>query len=391
MIRRTRFLSLHAPDFPLVGALLALLAFGVLMVYDSSVTTSVDLFGGQYRYLILQLAWVLIGLGAALFFFLFDYRQLRGFSFPLLLVAILLLALVLLPTPFSEVISGARRWFSLPFDLPLLGKINFQPSEFSKLALVLYLAAIFSGKSAVLASARLQSKDFFTKSKAGFLAFLVPAVLTLGLILAEPDFGTGLVVAALSLAVFFLAGGSLLKILLLAPVAVAGGFALAITAPYRLQRLFTFLNPSLDPLGAGYQINQALIALGSGGLFGLGIGESRQKYGYIPGVSTDAVFAVVGEEFGFVGTVLVLSLLAFIVYRGFEIARKAPDDFGRVLAGGITSWFGIQALVNLAAITGLFPLTGIPLPLISYGGSSLVVLLAAFGILLNISRRTTRT
>jgi len=380
MIRKTKFSVWHAPDFPLIGALLVLLAFGVLMVYDSSVVYSFGLFGGQYHFLLLQLAWVAIGLAAALFFFILDYHKLKKISFPFFLLTLFLLALVLLPTPFSDLTAGARRWFSLPSDFPLLGRVNFQPSEFSKLTLVLYLASLFSGKISVAASA--------LKSKAGFLSFFIPTSLVVGLILAEPDFGTGIVVATLGLSTFFLAGGAILKILLFVPVAIAAGFALAITAPYRLARFLTFLNPTADPLGAGYQINQALIALGSGGLFGLGIGESRQKYGYIPGVSTDAVFAVVGEEFGFIGTLLILSLFAFIIYRGFEISRRASDDFGKILAGGITSWFGLQTLVNLSAITGLFPLTGIPLPLISYGGSSLVVLLVGFGILLNISRHT---
>lgn len=373
MIRKIRFSLWHAPDLPLIGALLALLAFGVLIVYDSSVVVSLDLFGGQYHFLLLQLAWVLIGIVAAFLFYILDYHQLKNISPFLFLASLILLFLVLLPTPFSDVTFGARRWFSLPFNFPLLGRINLQPSELSKFSLVLYLASIFSGKN-----------------KASFFSFLIPTALVLGLVLVEPDFGTGIVIAGIGLLIFFMAGGSFFQLLLLVPAAIAGGFALAATAPYRWQRFLTFLNPSADPRGAGYQISQALIALGSGGLFGLGIGESRQKYGYLPGVSTDAVFAVVGEEFGFIGTVLILSLFAFIVYRGLEIAAHAPDNFGRILAAGITSWFGLQTIINLAAITGLFPLTGIPLPLISYGGSSLVVMLSACGILLNISRQTVK-
>lgn len=370
--------SWHAPDASLVGALLTLLAFGVLIVYDASVVVSLDLFGGQYHYLLLQLVWVFLGLLAALFFFLLDYRVLKRLALPLFLFSLILLILVLLPTPFSDVTAGARRWFALPFDLPLLGKINLQPSELVKFTLVLYLAALFSS----------EEREPLKKTK--LLPFLISIVIPMGLVLAEPDFGTGIVVGAIGLAVFFLSGAPLFPLLLFLPLVLLGGLAFALTAPYRVQRFLTFLNRSWDPLGAGYQIQQILIALGSGGFFGLGIGESRQKYGYIPGVSTDAVFAVIGEEFGFIGTLFVLFLFAFIIYRGLEIARNVPDAFGKILAAGIISWFGIQTLINLAAVTGLAPLTGIPLPLVSYGGSSMVVLLAAFGIILNISRRTAK-
>jgi len=346
------------------------------MVYDSSVVVSLGLFGGQYHFLLLQLTWVVLGLGIALPFFFLDYHRLRRIALPLFLLVLFLLGLILLPLPFGGITSEANRWFTFPLELPLLGSLSFQPSELSKLALVLYLATLFSWKERRL------------PGRVGLLSFLIPTAVVVGLIVAEPNFGTGVVVAAVGSVVFFLAGGSLLQLFLLLPPALGGLVALALAAPYRVQRIFTLLNPSADPLGAGYQINQILIALGSGGLFGLGIGESRQKFGYIPEVSTDAVFAVIGEEFGLLGTLFVLSLFAFIVYRGFEVARNAPDDFGKILAGGIISWFGIQTIVNLAAITGIFPLTGITLPFISYGGSSLVVLLIALGILLNISRQT---
>lgn len=379
--KKRRFSSWHEPDTSLVGALLLLLAFGVLMVYDSSVVASLDLLGGQYHYLYLQLIWVVVGLLAASFFFTLDYRHLRKLALPFYLLTITFLGLVLLPTPFSEIVRGARRWFSLPFELPFLGTINFQPSEFAKLALILYLAALFTGK---------KKRSPVVRRGRGFLAFFLPTAVAVGLILVEPDLGTAMVVAALGLLVFFFAGAPLWEIFLLLPLVAVGGVVLVLTNPYRIGRLLSFLNPLGDPLGVSYQINQIIIALGSGGLFGLGIGESRQKYGYIPDVSTDAVFAVIGEEFGFVGTVAVIALFTFVLYRGFRIAREAPDDFGRLIAAGVTSWIGLQVLINLGAMTGLIPLTGMPLPLISYGGSSLVVLLASFGVLLNISRQTTR-
>ena len=375
--KKTKFSSWHAPDVSLIGGLLALLTFGVLMVYDSSVVASLDLDWGQYHFVVLQLIWVGLGLIGGLILFFLDYHRLRKLALPLFLFTFLLLVLVLLPTPFSNVVRGSKSWLSLPFNIP----VNIQPSELSKLALILYLAALFTHRSKAKAP---KSK------KPNFWSFIVPTLLVAGLVVLEPDYGTAAIVAALGFATFFFGGGSFWTILLALPVALAGGLFLVLSDPGRLERIKAFLNPAEDPLGVSYQTKQILIALGSGGLFGLGIGESRQKYGYIPDISTDAVFAVVGEEFGFVGALAIVGLFMFIVYRGFLIARNAPDDFGRVLAASISTWVGLQVLINLGAVTNLIPLTGVPLPLISYGGSSLVVLLASFGILLNISRQTVR-
>ncbi len=375
--KKMKFSSWHAPDVSLIGGLLALLTFGVLMVYDSSVVASLDLDWGQYHFVVLQLIWVGLGLIGGVILFFLDYHRLRKLALPLFLFTFLLLVLVLLPTPFSNVVRGSKSWLSLPFNIP----VNIQPSELSKLALILYLAALFTHRS----------KTKAPKSKnPSFWSFIVPTLLVTGLIVLEPDYGTAAIVAALGFATFFFGGGSFWVILLALPVVLAGGLFLVLSDPSRLERLKAFLNPAEDPLGISYQTRQILIALGSGGLFGLGIGESRQKYGYIPDISTDAVFAVVGEEFGFVGALAIVGLFMFIVYRGFLIARNAPDDFGRVLAASISTWVGLQVLINLGAVTNLIPLTGVPLPLISYGGSSLVVLLASFGILLNISRQTVR-
>lgn len=375
--KKTKFSSWHAPDVSLIGGLLALLTFGVLMVYDSSVVASLDLDWGQYHFVVLQLIWVGLGLIGGFILFFLDYHRLRKLALPLFLFTFFLLVLVLLPTPFSNVVRGSKSWLSLPFNIP----VNIQPSELSKLALILYLAALFTHRS----------KTKAPKSKnPSFWSFIVPTLLVTGLIVLEPDYGTAAIVAALGFATFFFGGGSFWVILLALPVVLVGGLFLVLSDPSRLERLKAFLNPAEDPLGISYQTRQILIALGSGGLFGLGIGESRQKYGYIPDISTDAVFAVVGEEFGFVGALAIVGLFMFIVYRGFLIARNAPDDFGRVLAASISTWVGLQVLINLGAVTNLIPLTGVPLPLISYGGSSLVVLLASFGILLNISRQTVR-
>lgn len=382
--RKIRFSSYHAPDTLLIGGLLALLAFGVLMVYDSSVVTSLNLFGGQYHYALRQLIWVVFGVAAALFLYFFDYHKLKKFALPLLLLTTVLLVLVLLPTPVSLEVRGSKSWLAFPVNLPVLEDISVQPSELAKLSLVLYLSALFSGKAKKVRGRQ--------KIKAPrLLDFLLPTAVVAGLILLEPDVGTLVIVALLGVSAFFFAGASFWQLLVLVPGVLGGGAALALTSSSIMNRIKAFLNPEADVLGIGYQINQILIALGSGGILGIGIGESRQKYGYIPDISTDAVFAVVGEEFGFIGALVVISLFAFVVYRGFLIAKSAPDAFGRILAASITSWLGIQVLINLGGMTNLVPLTGVPLPFISYGGSSLIVMLSAFGILLNISKQTTRT
>jgi len=371
--KKSRFSSLHTPDIPLLVGVLALLIFGLVLVYDSSAPSSSISAGNQYHFLELQLVWVVLGLVAMFIFYRLDYHPLRRISLPLFLIAIALLVLVVLPTPFSGVIRGSKRWLSFPISLPFLGEsANFQPSEFVKLALILYLASLFSAN----------------KKVARFLSFLVPTALVVGLEVLEPDLGTAAATLALGVATFFFAEGSFVAALFLTLASAVGLVVVALSDPARAQRITSFLNPGTDVLSAGYQIQQILIALGSGGLFGLGIGQSRQKYSFIPDIQTDAIFAVIGEEFGFVGALAVIALFAFIIYRGLRIAQSAPDGFGKIIAGGITSWVGIQALMNLGAMTGLIPLKGISLPLISYGGSSLVVLLAAFGILLNVSRQT---
>ncbi len=368
----------HKPDLTLLTAVSVLLAFGVLMVYDSSVVSSLSMFGGQYHYLLLQLTWVLIGLLPATFFFLVDYRRLRGLAFPLFLLSLAFLALVLLPAPFAPEILGSKRWLYLnpsPLpEIPLLGRLRFQPSELAKLSLVLYLAALFASRKRV------------------GLRLLAPVLFfTAALVLLEPDFGTACILVGIGLAAYIVGKGSVMQLLVAAPFLAVAAMALILTSPYRSERLFTYLNPSLaDPQGAGYQIKQVLIALGSGGLFGLGIGRGRQKYAYLPGVDTDSIFAVLGEEFGLVGTAGLIFLYWLVIYRGFRTAQRAPDEFGRILAASISSWLALQALVNLGAMVGVIPLTGITLPLISYGGSSLVVMMAAFGILLNVSRQTVR-
>jgi cell division protein FtsW len=207
-----------------------------------------------------------------------------------------------------------------------------------------------------------------------------------GLVLFEPDMGTGLIITAIALIIYFVAGTPIWHFLLIVPLTLVSAFIVAVASPYRFQRLLSFLDPERDPLGASYQIRQALIAVGSGGITGVGLGMSRQKYEYLPEANTDSIFAVIAEETGFFGSIFMVLLFFFLIWRGLRIARTAPDIFGKLVASGIVGWVGIQAALNISAMIAIMPLTGIPLPLISYGSTSLVILLAALGVLLNISR-----
>lgn len=377
MLKKIRFTAKHQPDWYFLGGAVFLLLLGLLAVYDSSSARALETYGNQFYFLIKQFMWVALGVGGGLLFYWFDYRRLKRVAAPLFIAAVLALVLVLIPSPISLEVRGSRSWFSiqLPTSVSVLDEIRFQPSEFSKLALIIYLATLLTGAR----SARRTMNP-------SFRSFLVPTALVAVLVVAEKDLGTAGIITAIGLSCFFFAGATLRQILLSLLIFVFLGLGLAFQSSTFSERWNTFLNPESDPQGAGYQIRQVQITLGSGGIWGLGIGRSRQKYGYIPDIQTDAIFAVVGEEFGFWGTSLVVSFFTFLVYRGFRIAERSPDEFGRVLAAGITAWLAIQTILNLGAMVGIFPLTGITLPLISYGGSSILVLSLAIGILLSISR-----
>jgi len=347
------------PDYFFIFLVLFLTVFGVIMVGNASVVEAYRDFNDKFYYLKLQIRWAGLALGVFGIASLFKYQWLKKLAVPLLLVTIGCLVLVFVPGLGTQAL-GARRWLGL-------GPISFQPSEMAKLALIIYLAAFLSQP----------------RSAWPCLALLG---LLVGLIMLQPDLGTTVVLVAAAGVIYFVSGAPLWQIFLLLLLAVGSGAGLILTSAYRRKRLMTFLNPTHDPLGASYHIRQVLIALGSGGLFGVGLGQSRQKYEYLPEVTTDSIFAVIAEEAGFVGGVLVLLAFLLLIWRGLKVAQQASDDFGQLLAVGITAWLGIQAFINLAAMVALVPLTGIPLPFISYGGSSLVLALFAAGILVNISK-----
>lgn len=355
------------PDMWLFGVTVVLLSAGVVMVYSASAIVAADRFNDPYFFLKKQLFWAAIGAAALWGALKLDYRRLERIVLPGLVLAVVLLVLVLVP-PFGQAINGTRRWIRL-------GPISFQPAELAKLALAVYLAAFLARKKEKL-------EDFWH----GFLPPLAIAGALAGLVLLQPDLGNCLTLLTLTFALLFL-GGSRIRHLSVVLVSALPLVALAIyLAPYRMRRIFAFMDPWADPRGSGFQIIQSWLALGGGGLLGRGIGESRQKLFYLPESHTDFVFAIIGEELGFVGAVTIVALFVVLVWRGLRVGLRAPDAFGSYLALGITVLIATEALVNLGAVTGLMPTKGLPLPLISFGGSALLVTMLSLGVLLNISQ-----
>ena len=346
--------------------------FGALMVYSASAMMSMkeSTESSQFTYFFKQLLFVVIGIVLMLAVSRLDYRVLNNKWIVFAILAVTSIALLAV-FAFPE-INGAKRWIRF-------AGFSFQPSEMAKLSFIIYLSAWFSRRNRTLVG--------------DFIEDLVPFLIVLGflgfLILKQPDTGTFGLIFLISVSIYFAAGA---KISHLFGLFFAGLAMLAIlikTAPYRLQRFLVFMNPDFDPKGAGYQINQALIAIGSGGLFGMGLGYSRQKFNYLPEPVTDSIFAVFAEEWGlFVSSALIL-LFVFVAWQGLRVAKYAPDDFGRYVAVGIVAWVFFQAFINIAAATALIPLTGIPLPFVSYGGTSIVFLMAAMGILIRIGKDST--
>ncbi|CAN5799597.1 hypothetical protein BH23CHL8_BH23CHL8_31600 [soil metagenome] len=368
----------HDPDYLVVVAAVALTAIGMLMVYSSrGIRAALNETGSVFDAVTTQLLWALAG-GAVLFVLMrMDYRYLRHFSLLAFAIAVGLLVLVLMPPipPLIEPISvgGAARW------LRIGGLPPFHPAEMAKLALIVYLAHWLARKGTEAGSLR-----------RGTIPFLVIVGPFIGLIALEPDLGTTGVVTLTAFTMFFVAGASLWQLALILPVGIAGVALYIQTNPYQLQRVLTLLDPFSVDRDSGYQTVQGIYALAIGGITGIGLGESRPGAGglIVPNANNDFIFAVVGQEFGLVGGVMVIGLFLLLAWRGMRIALAAPDTFGALLALGITSWLAFQAFINIGVVVNLVPLTGLPLPFVSDGGSSLVVSLAAVGILLAISRET---
>jgi cell division protein FtsW len=341
---------------------------GLIIVYSSSFALGLLAFNDANYFVIRQAIWAAIGIGMLLTLMRIDYRWLRAVSPLLMLVAILGLMAVLVPG-IGIAQQGARRWIALG-PLPPV-----QPSEFAKLALIIYVSAWLAGKGTYLRTWAM-----------GFVPFVMMVGIVAGLILLEPDTGTAAILVLTTVTLFFVAGASLSHLGALMGIGGVAAGLLLMTGGYRMERLFAFLHPQNDPSGVGFHTLQLLIALGSGGVSGLGLGDSRQKFFYVYGSHTDGIFAVLGEELGLIGALGVLLLFALLVYRGFRVVLNSRDEFGALLATGIICWIAYQALINVGGVSRAIPMTGIPMPFLSYGGSALASLLAAIGILLSISR-----
>jgi cell division protein FtsW len=361
----------HQPEYLVVLAVVALTAIGILMVYSSSAIRSYVVEQDTLAVVGPQLLWAVLGVAAMVVLMRIDYRIFRYLSVPMYITALAMLVLVLLPGIGIRV-GGSARWLQLG-PLPAL-----HPAEFAKIALVVYLAHWFSRRETAVGSIRSGTIPFFLLT--------APVVF---LVVREPDLGTTGVVALTAMTMFFVAGANLWQFFLLIPAGLAGATAVVVSTAYQLDRVRAFLDPWRDTTGIGFQTVQGLLALGLGGVIGTGLGTSRNAGAlHLPNASNDFIFAIIGQEFGLIGGVLVVGLFVLFAWQGIRVAMNAPDTFGALLAAGITAWIIIQAFINIGVVVALVPITGITLPFISAGGSSLTISLAAVGILLSVSRET---
>lgn len=337
-----------------------LLGFGLIMIYSASVAEGARDFGNKWHFVLLQLKWAGAGLVSMLMLSLVPPKIWEKFAPLFLIVGLSLLFLVVIPGVGTKV-QGARRWLVLP-------GITLQPAELIKLIEIIYLSSWLHSRKITLAQ----------------FGFFV--AITAGLIMLQPDMGTTLVVTLIAITMYFLSGYPVKHLLVIGGIGITLGTILIIAEPYRLDRVKTFIDPLHDAQGSSYHIRQVLLSLGSGGISGLGIGRSRQKYAYLPEATTDSIFAVVGEELGFIGGVILI--LAFLYYLSliFKVASAEHDKFSSSLVAGVGAWIGLQVCLNLAAMVALTPLTGVPLPLVSYGGSALITMLSGVGLVLSVAR-----
>jgi len=363
--------SYQTADYVLAGIVIFLTIFGVVMVYNTSVIIAFKTFKDKYWFFKNQAIWALIGVFFAYLVGNINYKVWKQFSPLLLTINLVLLVFVLIPG-FSSEVYGAHQRLVIP-GIPFLNSITIQPSELLKLTLTLYLAGLFS---------------FAKEKRLPFPNWDFFKVLGIGLFLTaiEPDLGNAILIAGGAFIIYFTAGANLILTSLIILLGGTAATIFAFISDYRRERITSFISSIINNSPTTYHLTQIFIALGSGGLLGVGLGNSRQKYQYIPEVTTDSIFAVIGEEMGLIGSLIVILGLFFIIWRGYKIASNCQDTFGRLLVIGLTSNIALQTIVNLGGMVGLIPLTGVPLPFISYGGSSLTLLLISIGIIINVSR-----
>ncbi|MHB1550795.1 MAG: putative lipid II flippase FtsW [Vulcanimicrobiaceae bacterium] len=356
------------PDGVLFATIAILISIGLVMVFSASSAQAYADHHDTAYYLKRQALWLLVGSICSLVAYRIDYHKLRALAPYVFVLAIASLAAVLVPHVGISV-NGARRWLGI-------GGFTVQPSEFAKLALVVYLAAALSAQG-----------ERITSLVKGLIPMCFAAAIVALLVLKEPDMGTASIIMMTAFAMFFTAGARIEHLLLVLLATLPAAAAAILASPYKRARIFAFVNPWKDPENTGFHIVQSLFALGSGGIFGVGLGESRAKFFYLPEQYTDFIFSILGEELGLIGAVSVVALFVVFGYRAIRIAIAAPDRFGALLAGGCTALILIQAFVNIGVVTSSWPVTGVPLPFISFGGSSLVVCMVAVALILNVGCR----
>ncbi len=353
------------PDYALIALTVVFTITGLVAVYSASFVIGLADFGDSNHFIVRQALWATLGSVLLIIAARTDYRKYRPLAVPIMGATILCLIAVLV---IGVDAGGARRWLGQ-------GELSIQPAEFAKLTVIIYLSAWLCGKG-----------DSIRSFEEGLIPFVVIIGLVGALIMLEPNLGTTFIILMITVTMFWVAGASVLQMGALFAAGFVSVAVLATMAGYRAARITTFFNAQADPLGHGYQTLQTLIAIGNGGLTGLGLGASRAKFFYIPESHTDGVFAIIGEEMGLVAASAILLLYVTLMFRGFQIARRSRDDFGRLIATGITTWVIVQALLNIGGITRVIPLTGVPLPFLSYGGSALAAEMLAIGVLMSVSR-----
>jgi cell division protein FtsW len=367
---RTSELRNHEPDYTLLVLFGILLVFGLVMLSSASAPVGYAKFGDSYFFIKRQLMYGLLpGLFLFLFFSKFDYHRLTRYAYASFLASIAILVVLFIPGIGSTLGTGARSWIAL-------GSFTLQPAEIVKFLLIIFLSGYLAKKS-----------DTLRSFDQGFLPSLSLGMIPIMLVVIQPDMGTATILFAILFGMFFVAGARFTHLLGLLSIGLVGFVLLVAIAPYRVARLTTFLHPELDPQGIGYQINQAFLAIGSGGIFGAGLGHSQQKFQYLPEVNADSIFAVISEEMGFIVTSGVIILLVFIAMRTLRLAKDAPDTEGRLILTGCMMWFMVQSFFNIGAMVGLLPLTGVPLPFVSHGGTALMMALGALGVMSNVSKQ----
>ena len=353
-------------DYTFVAVVLILLAYGLIMVFSASSASAHYRMNDTFYFIKRQALWAFLGLGGMAFFSSVPYKFYYKHATKILAVAIVLLVAVL--TPLGVEVNGAQRWLGF-------GPFTFQPSEFAKFALIIFLSKSLADNS-----------DIMKSSWGGFALYMAIIAVVAGLVIIEPHMSGAVLIAGVGVILLFVAGAKWSHLSVVAVVGVIGMFILAIIAPYRLERLTSFIDPFADASDTGFQVVQSFYAIGSGGFFGLGLGQSRQKFLYLPEPQNDFIFSIICEELGFFGALLVIVLFTVLIWKGVRIALRAPDAFSSLLVSGIIAILGLQAILNIAVVTGSMPNTGVPLPFFSYGGTSLFIILCSMGIVLNVTR-----